>query len=54
MTDEEQALFDAMCNARNRLAESISGVQRVLDEIDEVAIKMLLYLLYQGKEQIED
>jgi hypothetical protein len=54
MTDEEESLLDDLCEVRSHLKEQINGFQTVLEKVDDLAIKLLIYLLYKGNERIEE
>jgi hypothetical protein len=49
MTDEEKNLYYAICDVRNKLAEQTLNTRRLLNDIEAVVEKALIYLIYNGK-----
>lgn len=48
MTEEEKKLYYSICDVRNELAQQILNTQRLLQEVESVVERMLIYLIYNG------
>ncbi|MHC5536856.1 hypothetical protein ACYOEI_01120 [Singulisphaera rosea] len=54
MTEEEQSIFEAVCDARDCLEEQIAASQQLLEHMKDITAKMGLYLIYRGQDKVPE
>jgi sigma54-dependent transcription regulator len=53
MTDPEKELLHTLSSVRSQIAEQIAVFQRVLDRMDDVALKAVVFLISRGEKGAE-